>query len=245
MAKRGRRRVRTQRNRARTDRRVGSQGTTTPEKKDSHGAPQTNTDNKAQKPQGEWVTVEHRDPDGNPTLPKELIAGTARRRYEEMPEGTEIKILVLAGYKPKALMMIERKIYEIHRLSVQGWRRRGHIAVEMDGWRQHEADWFHAMGGAPLEVLDPGWAASHNEKACYVVSKSSFGRKIVTLARQQGGRTEVRIYEGTLDIIETWRSAWRRQAAEVLNMGFKYLLLPILSALLAGLAVWWIANSNG
>ena len=91
MAKRGRRRVRTQRNRARTDRRVGSQGTTTPEKKDSHGAPQTNTDNKAQKPQSEWVTVEHRDPDGNPTLPKELIAGTARRRYEEMPEGTEIK----------------------------------------------------------------------------------------------------------------------------------------------------------
>lgn len=119
----------------------------------------------------------------------------------------------------------------------------GGIAVEIDGWRQHEADWFSAMRGVPLEVSDPGWAGPQNDKACYIVSESSFGRKIVTLPREQGGRTEARIYEGTLEITETWRSAWQRQAADVLNMGFKYLLLPILSALLAGLAVWWIANS--
>ena len=66
-----------------------------------------------QEPQGEWVAVEHRDADGNPTLPRELIAGTYRRRFEEVPDGTEIRVHVLAGYKPKALMLVEQKIYEI------------------------------------------------------------------------------------------------------------------------------------
>ena len=106
--------------------------------------------------------VEHRDADGNPTLPEELIAGTFLRRYEEVPEGTEIKVLVLAGYKPKALMMVERKIYRIHRLSVKGWRRKEQIAIEMDGWRQHEADWFNAMRGVQLEVSDPGLPGQGN-----------------------------------------------------------------------------------
>ena len=72
--------------------------------------------------------VEHRDADGNPTLPEELIAGTFLRRYEEVPEGTEIKVLVLAGYKPKALMMVERKIYRtVYQLAAEGTDCR-------DGW---------------------------------------------------------------------------------------------------------------
>ena len=199
-----------------------------------------NREQKAPKRQAEWITVEHRNADGSPTFPKELIAGTFLRRYEEVPEGTEIKVMVLAGYKPNALMMVERKIYEIHRLLVNGWRRRGQIAIEMDGWRQHEAEWFNAMRGVRLEVSDPGLPGPHNEKAHYIVSESSFHRKIVSSVDERGSKTEVQMCEGTVDITETWRSAWQRQAAEVLNTGFKYLLLPVLSALLAGLAVWWI-----
>ena len=182
--------------------------------------------------------VEHRDSDGNPTLPTELIAGTYRRRFEEVPDGTEIRVHVMAGYKPKALMMVERKIYEIHRMSVRGWRRSGQLAVEMDGWRKHEADWFTAMRGARLEVSDPGPPGSHNEKSEYIIAKTSFRRKILKSVTQDGKHSELELYEGTLDISEFWTSAWRRQAAEVLNMGFKYLLLPLLAALAAGLAVW-------
>ena len=137
-------------------------------------------------------------------MPKELIAGTYIRRYEEMPEGTEIKVFVLAGYKPKALMMVERTIYEIHRLSLQGWRRNGQIAVEMDGWRQHEADWFKAMRGVRLEVSDPGLPGPHNEQAHYIVSESAFDRKIMASVGGRGSKTEIQMYEGTLDISETW-----------------------------------------
>ena len=196
-----------------------------------------------QEPKGEWVALEHRDADGNPTLPSELMAGTYRRRFEEVPDGTEIRVHVLAGYKPKAVMLVERKIYAIHRMSMRGWRRNGQIAVEMEGWRGHEGDWFKAMRGAKLEISDPGLPGPHNEKSTYLVSETSFGRKIVKLIAQDGKDGEMQLYEGTLDISETWKSAWQRQAAEVLNLGFKYLLLPLLAALAAGLAVWLIDRS--
>ena len=140
-------------------------------------------------------------------------------------------------------MLVERKIYEIHRMSVRGWRRNGQIAVEMEAWRGHEEDWFKAMRGARLRYLDPGLPGPHNEKGTYVDSETSFDRKIVKSIAQDGKDGELRLYEGTLDISETWKSAWQRQAAEVLNMGFKYLLLPLLAALAAGLAVWLIDRS--
>ena len=167
-----------------------------------------------QEPQGEWVAVEHRDADGNPTLPKELIAGTYRRRFDEVPDGTEIRVHVLAGYKPKALMLVERKIYEIHRMPVRGWRRIGQIAVEMEGWREHEGAWFTVMRGVKLENSDPGLPGPHNEKSEYIVSETSFHRKIVKSVAQGGKHSELKLYEGTLDISETWKSAWQRQAAE-------------------------------
>lgn len=160
-----------------------------------------------------------------------------------MPDGTGIRVHVLAGYKPKALMLVERKIYEIHRMSVRGWRRIGQIAVEMEGWREHERDWFKAMRGARLEISDPGLPGPHNEKTKYIVSETSFHRKIANAIAQDGQHSELKLYEGTLDISETWKSAWQRQATEVLNMGFKYLLLPLLAALAAGLAVWLIDRS--
>lgn len=222
--------------------------TARPPEKESSGTNVTNTGSKAQKPdvvekpKYEWMAIEHRDADGNLTLPKKMIKGTFLRRYGEVPEGTPIRIHVLAGYKPKALMLVERKIYEVHRIFVHGWRRSGQIVVEVEGWRQHEADWFTAMQGVDLEISDPGLPSVYHEKSEYVVSQSSFGRKIVTLVGEKGSETEVQLYEGKLDLTETWKSAFRRQTAEMLNMGFKLLLLPLLSALLAGLAVWWISR---
>ena len=206
----------------------------------SNTAEQSDTEKENQKPKGEWVKFEHRDADGNPTLPKKLIEGTSLRRFEDIPEGTEISALVLAGYKPKPLLMVERKIYEIHRLSTRGWRRSGQILIEVDGWRQHEGEWFNGMQGIRLEILDPGFTGPHNEKSHYVVSGSAFDKKIVHLHNRLGNETESKIYEGTLDITETWKSAWQRHAAEVLNLGFKYFLLPVICAVLSGLAVWWI-----
>ena len=206
-------------------------------------ADMTDAGSGAKKPQYEWVTLEHRDVDGNPTFPKEMIAGTYLRQYKQVPQGTRLKIRVLTGYKPEPLMMVERKIHQVHRLSVQGWRRNGQISVEMEDWRQHEADWFNAMRGIRLTISDPGLPGPHNKESEYVVSKSSFGRKIVHLVDEKGGKAKVHMCEGTLDFTETWKSAWRRQEAEILNMGFKNLLFPLLTALIAGLAVWWIASS--
>ena len=211
-----------------------------PEKAQPSAASQTNTGTESQKPQFEWVAVEHRDADGNPTFPKDLIAGTYRRRYEEVPQGSEIKAHVLAGYKPKPLMLVERKIYKIHRLSFRGWRRSGQITVEVEGWRHHEADWFNAMRGVRLQVSDPALPGTYNEDSDYIVSESSFNRKIVTAPDNQGNPTKIHLHEGTLKITETWKSAWRRQGAEIINLGFKWFFFPLLVAIVAGLVFLWI-----
>lgn len=63
------------------------------------GADQTNTGDKAQEPQYKWVMVEHRDADGNPTLPKELIAGTYLRRYGDVPHDTEMITVARPKFK--------------------------------------------------------------------------------------------------------------------------------------------------
>ena len=138
-------------------------------------------------------------------------------------------------------MLVERKIYEVHRISVRGWRRSGQLVVEMEGWRQHEADWFKAMQGASLEISDPDFPGAQGQIANYIVSATTFQRKLLTV-RGDNGSTEHSIFEGRLDITETWRSIWRKQAAEVINMGFKNFLLPVISALLSGLLVWWMVS---
>ena len=209
-------------------------------KEGENQAHNTDANGNANKPQYAWVTVEHRDSDGDPTFPKDLIKSTYPRRYREVPPDTEVKVHVLAGYKPHPLMMVERKLYEVRRLSVQGWRRRGQIAVEMEESRQHEADWFKAMRGVMLQISDPGLPNTPNQETNYVVSDSSFERKIVYIEDEGGAKTKTPLHQGTLHITETWKSAWRRQQIGVLNLGMKLLLAPLLVALGAGLALLWI-----
>ena len=60
----------------------------------------TNGGETTEKPEVAWVMMEHRDADGNPTLPKKLVMSTYGRRYNQVPPGTEIEAHVLAGYKP-------------------------------------------------------------------------------------------------------------------------------------------------
>ena len=130
----------------------------------------------------------------------DVVASTYPRRYEDVPPGTELKVHVWKGYKPNALLLVERKIYAAHRLSVHGrWRRSGRITVEVQDWRHHEADWFAAMQGATLEISDPGRSDVRNEESEYVISKSSFDEKIVKLPDAQVNKAEVRMYVGTLD----------------------------------------------
>lgn len=96
------------------------------------------------------------------------------------------------------------------------------------------------MQGVKLEVSDPGRPGPHNKKTQYRVDDTSFDRKIVTVIDQAGTKTEHRLFEGTLNITETRKSAWRRHGADVLNLGFKLLLAPLLVALGAGIALLWI-----
>ena len=96
------------------------------------------------------------------------------------------------------------------------------------------------MRGVRLQVSDPALPGTYNEDSDYIVSESSLNRKIVTAPDNQGNPTKIHLHEGTLKITETWKSAWRRQGAEIINLGFKWFFFPLLVATVAGLVFLWI-----
>ena len=183
--------------------------------------------------------MEHRDSEGNLTFPESLIRSTHARRYSEVEDRTQVRALVLTGYKPHALMLIERKIYEVRRLTLDGWRRRGHIHVELDGWRAHEEDWFLAMQSTNVVITDSG-QPRHTKGESYRVTKTNFERKNVSIHHRDGTVKELPMYGGTLDITETWQSAWRRHGAGVIDRTLRYAVLPFSVAFGAGVAILWI-----
>ena len=142
------------------------------------------------------------------------------------------------GYKPHALMLVEQKIYEVRRLTVDGWRRRGQIHVELDGWRAHEEDWFSAMHGINVEITDPD-RPRHAKSDNYVVTKTNFEKKKVSTHHRDGTMQEELMYGGALDITETWKSAWRRHGARIIDGALRYVVLPFSVAFGAGVAILW------
>lgn len=194
-------------------------------------------------PQFEWVTIEHRDIDGNLTFPESLIQSTYPRRYSEVEDGTQIRGLVLTGYKPHALMLVERKIYEVRQLSLDGWRRQGQIHVELDGWRVHEEHWFSAMQGVSIEITDPSQPRPTKGET-YRVTKTNFEKKKVSTHHRDGTVKELSLYGGTLDITETWKSAWRRHRARVIDSALRYVVLPFSVAFGAGVAILWFQGPS-
>lgn len=192
-----------------------------------------------EKNQFSWVMIEHRDSEGNITLPKRMVQSTYLRRFDEVPAGTELQALLLAGYKPP-LMMVERKIYEIRKMTLLGWRRKGQISFEIDGWRGHEEAWFESFKGISMEISDPGLPGPLSEKTKFRITDSSFEKKILTLIDANGQEIETRLFEGKLDISEKWLSVWKRQGAEIINLAIKSLIVPFSVAIGAGLTLLWI-----
>ena len=93
-------------------------------------------------------------------------------------------------------------------------------------------------------ISDPGLPGPHNDESIFIVSESSFQRKLVTTLDEHDSKTEIPLYEGTLDIIEMWKSVWQRQRVEVLNLGFKWLFAPLFVALGAGLMLPCVDRSG-
>ena len=194
-----------------------------------------------QQPKGEWVTLEHRDSEGNPTLPQHLISSTHARRYSEVEEDAEFRALILTAYKPSPLMLVERKIYQVQRLAVEGWRRRGQIHIELEGWRAHEKEWFAAMREIELEIVNatPGLPAKGDG---YRVTSTSFAKKSVTIHGPDNAQPEMFMYGATLNITETWQSTWRRHRVQTVKRALLYVVLPLSVALAAGAANQWLST---
>lgn len=187
-------------------------------RKSSRGraGPQSKRANAAREaPKAEWVNVEERDADGRFVMPRFATMSTAGREFD--PEKhTDLKLRILKGYAPQGAIVGQYKVYDISLLSMKGWRSKVRVTVELGG-RAHEEAWFAAYKGQAAILVDPGLPNTESDEYEMTVTDSGFEKKIVRVrnASDSTAGPEMRVYEGRLQLVETWASAYRRHKAEL------------------------------
>lgn len=165
-------------------------------------------------PRYEWVTVEERDEEGRFVMPRAAVGSTASTVYDPSKH-TDLKLRILKGYAPDGVIIGQYKLYDISLLSMKGWRVKVHAAVDLGG-RAHEEAWFGAYQGQTVILEDPGLRNTDSDEYELTVTVSSFDKKIVRVRAADGLPGPERwVYEGTLTLVETWSSAYRRHTAEL------------------------------
>ena len=195
---------------------------------------------KGAKPQGEWIRLEHRDAEGNPTLPKRLMASTHNRQHVSTS-----KLLVgrvLADYRPPILMVQadpligdQAKIYEIDQITIEGWRRRGRIKIHIAAYRGHEEHWFSAMKNMRVNINQPEDRELGPDEYNYVAHNTEFAKTIYSVTDKEGNGKEEHLYVGTIGVTENWASVLRRNKMWVLKSGAQKFLIPVLIGLTVAL----------
>ncbi len=166
-----------------------------------------------------WVKVEERDADGRMVMPRQALASTEDRRYDAAQHG-KLGLRILMAYAPEGVLAGQHKLYEISLMSMKGWRAKAHMTVDV-GAREHEAAWFRAYKGQPVAVVDPGLPGIASDEYEMIVVESAFHKKMHRVRDATGAPgPEKKIYEGSLDLVETWSSTFRRHKAELGKRAF-------------------------
>lgn len=179
------------------------------------GARRTRPNAAQELPKGEWVNVEERDPEGRFVMPRFATMSTVGTEYDPTKH-TDLKLRILKGYRPQGAIVGQYKIYEISLLTMKGWRAKVRATIEL-GSRAHEEAWFDAYKGQAAILEDPGLPNTESDEYELTVTDSSFEKKVVRVRKASDATAgpEMRVYEGRLQLVETWGSAYRRHKAEL------------------------------
>ena len=96
------------------------------------------------------------------------------------------------------------------------------------------------MNGLDLEVRPHDRPRFRRIGDEYRINDATFEQKLVTITGRDGVDAQTLMFHGTLLLKETWKSAWRRQGAELANLAFKSLIVPLSVAIGAGFALLWL-----
>ena len=148
-------------------------------------------------------------------MPRHALASTEGRVYDTAKH-EDLRLRVLrGGYAPEGAFVGQHKLYEIGLMSMEGWRTKAHVTVDV-GAGEHEAAWFRAYKGQSVTVLDPGLPGVDSDEYQMTVAESPCTRRGTEYRDATGDPGPVKkIYEGGLELVETWASTYRRHKAEL------------------------------
>ena len=200
----------------------------------------SNSENKSQIKKFEWVTVEERDEEGRLIIPRRAIKSTEFTFYNP-EEHKDLKILILTGYAPNGAMLVSRKIYDIQKFDIKGWRANAEAIIELSPRRGHEKSWFDVFEGIDVDIQDTGLAGSISTEYKMKVTKTSFEKKVKTIH----GNGENRLLEGRVYMKETYKSVWDRNKGKIFGKLFWILVAAIVGAIMGSLITLWVTNFFG
>ena len=191
----------------------------------------------------EWVLMEHLDPDGNVVFPRNLIENSANRRYADVGSDTKLYGKLLTAHRPKPIFIVEQKIYEVHQRWFDDRRKRGQLDIDIEKWRAHEREWFAAMSGIKLKVIDvpPGVQSNGAE---YKVVSTRFVPKEVSIQQPDGTHQVKSMFHATIRIKETWSSTWRRKRASLTGSVLLSMIIPFSVTVGAGAVLLWYQDRS-
>lgn len=176
----------------------------------------------------EWVIIEEYDSQGQPILSQDTIQLTKSVCYDK-DEHTDLDLYIQTGMSPEGALIGQYKIYEITKFSMQGWRLRANVFVDLDLERQYEERWFQAFLGSKVLVKDPGLPGQISDDYRMKVVATDFRKKAVSFTNSVGGKNERISLQAHLQLKETWRSTLLRRKSELI----RHVLLTTIGAFIA------------
>lgn len=191
-----------------------------------------------QRPKGEWIKVEAVDEQGRQIIPPELVAATAGIRFNPK-EHTDLDLRIFPGMAPQGGLVGQYKIYELSKFSMKGWRIAAKLSVELPPTRGYEEKWFEAFDKRKAVISHPGLPDTVSEEFITRVVESGFHKKeIHRFSTSRTPQRPTKVYEGSLEMRETWKSALLRRKGQAVSYLVTTSVGALIGSLITGL-LWW------
>ena len=189
-----------------------------------------------------WALLEARNRDGSLALPPSILRSNENLRFHTRDPDQPEQVRVEIGYEPNPILFVNLKAYPVQRIVQSGTngRRKAKVWVEFPMSRGYEKEWFEYMNGLPLIIRRVTPDAVFEPPVELHVTDVLFTRKWALIGVDANPNPKpVESLQAVVTAEESnfqWITRhWHRL---IEYFGVK-LLLPVVSAIIVGIAVRW------
>ena len=173
-----------------------------------------------------WARLEVIDSEGRPMFDPRVMDVSSTVRYADRDQLLGMNISIIREMHPQPIMTVNTKVYAVT-LKEAGWRRSVNVFVDV-GVREYEREWFDAMKGRIVTIVDGiGYPDNTSMSETLRVKLAEFGTVQKIVFGNDGKSTSNLTFEGRLTLRETWSSFLGRQLHLVLENSFVILATAI------------------